>query len=215
MNRTLGIVLIVWNVILTALLGWSVSCNKVSAGSNGSPDETSVVVSSRDSTDLKDARIAFFFIDSLREHLDLMKERGAHYKNEAQRLSDQWDKELGKAQAEAQALGQKDPTYSTKAEMEADQRHMDELQQKIGELKQNSEVRMQQLEMDILAEVSSQIEAFLKEYNATAKYDYIISVEPGGQIWVGNQDLDISEDMIAGMNAQYKAKKDVAADKLK
>lgn len=215
MNRTLGIVLVAWNVVLTALAAWALSRSSsgpAPASVDLSP-EGALPITARDSTGLKDARIAFFFIDSLRENLDLMKERSAHYKSESQRVEAQWNKELGKAQTEFQELAGKDPTYMTVAEKEATSRRMDELQQRIAELKHNSETRMQQLEMDILAEVSSEIEAFLKEYNETAHYDYIISVEPGGQIWVGNADLDISQDMIAGMNARHRARKDVPADK--
>jgi len=32
-------------------------------------------------------------------------------------------------------------------------------------------------------------------------------VQNGGQVWVGNKDLDISNDLIAGLNARYQASK--------
>lgn len=215
MNRTLGIVLVVWNVVLTGLAGWALTrggtapASTTAAQAGSAPGAPAI----RDSLPAKDARIAFFLIDSLREHLDLMKERSAHYKSEGARVEAQWTKELGKAQSEFQELAAKDPTYMTMSEKEAASKRMDELQQRIAELKHNSEMRMQQLEMDILAEVSAEIGSFLKEYNEEARFDYIISVEPAGQIWVGNPGLDISNDMIAGMNARHRARKDVPVDK--
>ena len=161
----------------------------------------------RDTAVLADASVAYFFMDTLRAHMDLLKERTAHFKNAGRRLESQWQNELAKAQTEADQLTSKDHTYSTKAELETDRGRLAELDGKIGELKHKSEERMANLEMEILAEVSTEIEAFLKEYNKTRGFDYIISVEPGGQVWVGNPDLDVSQDIIAGMNARHKASK--------
>lgn len=217
MSRTTGLLLIVWNVILSVLLGWSLlrkapTAESAAATEDAPADDTTLVVNaSRDTSVLKDARIAYFFLDTLRAHMELLKEREAHYKSEGQRLEGSWQKQLAKAQAEADQLMNKDHTYSTKAEMAADQERLQELEQTIAQQKQTSEERMQRLELDILAEVSSEIEDFLADYNETAGFDYIISVEPGGQVWVGNPDLDISQQVIDGMNARHRAKKKPAA----
>lgn len=47
------------------------------------------------------------------------------------------------------------------------------------------------------------IQAFLKEYNKTKKYDYIIS-KAGDNLLVANSKYDITNDVINGLNKRYK-----------
>lgn len=218
MSRSLGIVLLIWNAILTALLAWALMRTRATpAADPATSDEAGVARAThaleRDTTRRPDARIAFFYMDSLRKHLDLLQERSAHYKKEGQRLEDQWQNELAKAQGRYEELVNKDRTYSTQAEIKTDKEELERLDAKIGELKQRSEERMARLEMEILAEVSKEIEEYLKEFNAQAGFDYIVSLEPGGQIWPGDPGLDVTQRIIDGLNARHKAGKNVPVDK--
>lgn len=210
MSSTLGRLLIGWNILLTGLLAWALlRTPAVDAGNedDGTVEEVVLPPRERDTTALQDARIAYFFMDSLRSGLDLLKERSEQYRKEGQRLEGNWRAEYAKAQARYEELMKKDHTYSTQAELKADQQELEGLERRIAELKQSSEERMARMETDMLREISSEVEGFLKEYNETASFDYIISVEPGGQVWVGNPDLNVTEDILNGLNARYRAKK--------
>jgi outer membrane protein len=101
----------------------------------------------------------------------------------------------------------KDHTYSTKAELQADEAELQGLMGKIQEMQANSEQRLANLEVEMLSKISEDIMEFLKEFNKTAGYDYIFSVQSGGQIWVGNPDLDISNAVISGLNQRHRTSK--------
>ena len=65
-------------------------------------------------------------------------------------------------------------------------------------------------------EMRDSIQAFLKVYNKTKKYDYIFSRQ-GDNILLANKKFDITKEVVAGLNKRYKAKPDVkkvSADKI-
>ncbi len=209
MNKNTTLLLILWNVVLSALLGWTlmrsapVSGDNTSTSSAGTKPAHATVP--RDSSALADARIAFFMVDSLRNGLDLLKDNKSTLAGEEGRLQARMDKEMARAQRRSQELMSKDHSYSTKAEVEADEREFRKLENDMRQLAAESEEQLMRLGEKMAVNFSKELQAFLEEYNKTAGYDYIISVEPGGQIWVGNQDLDLTEAVIEGLNDRYRS----------
>lgn len=212
MSKNTGLLLIVWNVVLTALAGWLLikGTGKHAAGGDGDAVLTDTVLApsvARDTSALSNARIAYFSMDSLREHLDLLKDRFAHLASEGKKAQRNWEKRMSDAQAEADQLLSKDETYMTQAEREADARRLQDLQMETAGLKDKLENDMVRLERDLLIDFSKELDEHLTEYNRTAGFDYIISVQPDGQVWVGNRGLDITPDLLRGLNAKYQARK--------
>ncbi|MEO8069214.1 MAG: OmpH family outer membrane protein [Flavobacteriales bacterium] len=215
MSKNTSLLLIIWNVLLTALVAFGLLRGKsgpegaTSPGTSG--DDPGVVIipsdSSMDRGALKEARIAFFTLDSLQEHLELIKDQRALFQGEASRHQNKLMKRQAEAQDEANALMAKDPTYSTKAEQEKDMMRLQQLDAELKELQASSADAMDQLEMRIMGDMTTALKEFLEEYNKTAGFDYVIMMQPGGQVWPGNPGLDISNDVIAGMNARYAEKK--------
>lgn len=78
---------------------------------------------------------------------------------------------------------------------------------KVQQLQAEGEEQLARLEARILQEISDELKSYLEEYNKTAGFDYIFSVQNGGQIWVGNEQLDITDDLVNGLNARYRAGK--------
>ena len=81
------------------------------------------------------------------------------------------------------------------------------LQQQYQKRKLELDQEMQKLQQDRMAELRKQVEEFLKEYNKSKKYSYILSYEPGFIIYYKDSAYDITGDLISGLNTQYKAKK--------
>jgi outer membrane protein len=50
-------------------------------------------------------------------------------------------------------------------------------------------------------EIHSLLDSFLTEYNKTKGYDYILTYTRSGQIMFADKRLDITQDVIEGMNA--------------
>jgi outer membrane protein len=66
-------------------------------------------------------------------------------------------------------------------------------------------------------EVHKNVVNYIKEYNKTSQYHYVMMYtdNPGGFLIVANDSLDITNDIVEGLNAQYKAKKEANNSKKK
>jgi outer membrane protein len=207
-----NLLLILWNLVLTGLVAWLALKPKpdsaIAATAPGESDPApQVIAMARDSGALKEARIAHFHMDSLRRKYDLIAERNKRFNSEASRLESGLQKKQDEARQRYQELMSKDQTYSTKAEMERDETELRELMAKLQQMQSEGEERMARMEAEMLTEISKELEEYLAAYNATAGFDYILSIQGGGQIWVGNQGLDITEDLVNGLNARHRAGK--------
>lgn len=216
MTRNTSLLLIIWNVLLTLLLGWTLMRTPTTtntSSTNGIPlaedGETAVVVPSviRDSSALKDARIAYFRMDTLQRRFELIKEKDNSFRSEGKRLEDNLKKELDKAQQRYEELMTKDQTYSTNEEKRRDEAELQQLGMRVQQLQAQGEDQLARLEASMLQEISDELKAFLEEYNKQAGFDYIFSVQNGGQVWVGNENLDITDDLVNGLNARHRARK--------
>ena len=61
-------------------------------------------------------------------------------------------------------------------------------------------------------EMRDSIQSFLREYNRTKKFDLILS-KAGDNILLANKAMDITNDVIAGLNKRYKPRKDIISNK--
>lgn len=206
MSKNTSLLLIVWNIVLSALLGWSLLRKAPEAPVAEAVTEGAIVPSApivRDSASMANERIAYFHMDSVQQRFDLVKEQSDRYRAEGLRLESGLKTEMNKAQKRYEQLMAKDHTYSTKAEVQADEMELQGLMGKIQELQSNGEQRLSQLEVEMLTRISDEIMQFLTEYNKSAGFDYIFSVQSGGQIWVGNPALNISDEVIGGLNERH------------
>lgn len=211
MSKNTTLLLVLWNALLSAGLGWSLMRQPAvttSTTSDPVPQEppTAPMVN-RDTSSLKDARIAFFLMDSVQAKYELIAEKDKRFRSEGQRLENSLKNEMSKAQARYDELMRKDHTYSTQAEMAKDEQELQQLMARIQSQQASSEEQLAKLEAEMLTEITKELREYLEVYNRTAGYDYIFSVQNGGQIWVGNKGLDISEDLINGLNQRHRSGK--------
>ncbi len=211
MSRTLTLLLIFWNIVLSILLGYALTKGRSPAQiaerdpapdiEQADPSPSSTAVS--DTSARIDARIAYFSMDSVENNYTLVKESADRVRAEGRRLETELGKEIQRAQGRAQELATKDHTYSTQAQIQADQEEFQKLEMQIQELRMKSQDRIDELQMRMLGEIAKEVEDFLKEYNQRASFDYIFSIQEGGQIWVGNNELDITADVVNGLNQRH------------
>ena len=215
MNKSTGTLLIVWNVVLSGLLGWALLRTPSTPGNTNSvagADSTSFVmpVIQRDTAALKEARIAYINTDSLQEQFDLVKEREEHFRSEGRRMEGALADKMDKAKARYNELMSKDQTYSTQEQMQADENELKGLSDEIQNQQATSQERLDKMQMDMMKEITDELVGYLKDYNKTAGFDYVFSIQSGGQIWVGNEGLNITSDVLQGLNAKHRAKKAAA-----
>ncbi|MBK8226857.1 MAG: OmpH family outer membrane protein [Flavobacteriales bacterium] len=210
MIKPLPTFLVIWNLALTGVVAWLLVSRNGAVETSKPPQEevTSEMISANgDSSAIEHARIAFFRMDSLRLGYELIKEKDQRYITEGRRLEAGLLAEQAKARERYQELMQKDQTYSTKEEMQRDEAELRGLMEKLQGMQADGEERLARMEAEMLKEIAAELEEYLKEFNATAGFDYIFSVQGGGQIWVGNEGLDLTQQLVDGLNARHRAAK--------
>lgn len=214
-KRFLLLLLVTWNFILTGLIIWSLARNRVPDRllqqrlerlQTEDPGMGDQLAGGSDTTALLHARIAYFMMDSLQQNYELVKESAARVRSEGQRMEGQLQREMQKAQARYAELVNKDHTYSTQAELKADQAEVEKLAEKIQRLQDDAHDQLESMQTKLLTQIAAELKEHLEQYNKTAGFDYIFSIQDAGQIWVGNKGLDITADLVKGLNAKHRAR---------
>ena len=99
--------------------------------------------------------------------------------------------------------------FTTRDEVERAQASIDKEQRDLAELadRLQSEFAMEQARIN--EEARDSIQSFLKRYNKTKKYDYVM-VKAGDNLLVANAKYNITNDIVKGLNKRYKIKPEVA-----
>lgn len=105
--------------------------------------------------------------------------------------------------------------FTTRDELERAQNQLAKEQQDLAELDQRLTNELASENAKLNAELRDSIQAFLKVYNKSRKYDYILSKLGDNILWA-NKKYDITKEVIAGLNKRYKkAKPEAAKDEKK
>jgi outer membrane protein len=161
------------------------------------------------SKDMKTAgnnfRMAYFNLDSLEAHyqyfkdvLDQVKGKENEMNAELSGIEKGYQKKITEWQKKA-------PTMSQTESQEA--------QQEYAQMQQNYQIRKQTLQESLLkhnedmkADIRKKIEDYLKEYNKDKGYNYIISYEANSFIYIRDTANNITDELVSGLNANYKKK---------
>lgn len=179
------------------LLGLRMSENKKGSTAN--------VASKEQLTDTK-GRIAYVNIDTLEANYEYLKnkkkdfeERKKSMSSELENSQRQFQQDYVSAERKAQAGTLTQAEYETIAK-------------RLQQMKQSLEAREAALTEKLLAEqdefnkdLQKRLDEFLAVYNQDKNFDYILSYSKAlGFIMLANDQLDITADVVAGMNESYK-----------
>ncbi len=155
-------------------------------------------------TGSQSCKIAYFEMDSVTNSFSMVKD----VKDELAREEDQINKELSglqKTYTDRLSHYQKQAQTMSQVESERANRDMLQLQERIRGKQQELDQRYQDLKMRKMQDIKSRIEDYLKEYNKTKGYSYILAYEPG-MIFYRDTVYDITQDLLKGLNERYKKK---------
>jgi outer membrane protein len=170
-------------------------------------EKKSVIHTSKNvSTGRNDFRIAYFDIDSLQEKYEYFKDVSGQMKEKEAGLTSQMDALQNSYQKRLKELQEKGPTM-TQAEGEAAQREVAQMQQKFQQRQMTMEQDLKKHQVDLMTDVRNKIENYLKDYNKERGYAFILSYEPGFMLYYRDSVYDITNDVINGLNEQYKREK--------
>lgn len=151
-------------------------------------------------------RIAFVDIDTFEAHYEYLKAKRADFTKRQEAMQAELERSAAQLRANAQEFQQKVQSGNiSQSEGEATQK-------KLMQMDKSLQLREQSLTEQLLKEknefndkLHESLDNFLADYNKDGKYDYIFSYSRvGSQILYTNKDLDITDDVIKGMNDRAK-----------
>src|SRR5688500_11083641 len=194
--------LLAWNIILSLLVAFLLF-KQISPGKKTGTTRTKIG-NSDTSTFNGQFKMAYFEMDSIASHFSLVKDLKTELDKKEKAMSDEITRKTKEIQEKInyyQNLDQNNklsPEQSQSANIEI--KNMDDA------LKN----RRQQLDQDYNSyvmtkqnEIKSKIEDFLKEYNKSRNFSYIVSYEQG-LFYFKDTAYDITSDVIKGLNQKYK-----------
>lgn len=96
----------------------------------------------------------------------------------------------------------------TRSQAETQQQALAEREQNLRNLSQQKQLEMQEEEAVMLRKVMDAIQTYLVAYNKTHNYALILNTQASSVVLIGNPSLDITNDVLKGLNEEYiKSKK--------
>lgn len=184
----------------------SASCGNTAANDSTAIEKQVVLTP----TDIKESKIVYVNSDILNEEYDFVKDLVAAARSKQEKLESAYEAKAKKFQEDYTALQEK-ASQGLLSENQANAAQTDLIKRK--EELDKMELQLQSMMEEIQKsneEVRKNVIDYINEYNKTGQYNFILTYTdtPGGFLLLANDSLDITKDIVAGLNAQYKAKKE-------
>ena len=152
-------------------------------------------------------RIAYVDYDSLLLKFNLAQEMQKELIRKEMSINNIIEKERKTLQEEAAAFETK-VQNNVFATQERAQAEYEKIMKKDQELLQRSQAMIAEFEKESItksSEVTQSIMDYIKEYNSDAKFDFILT-KMGGNMLYANAALDITDEVVKGLNAKHSVK---------
>jgi outer membrane protein len=150
--------------------------------------------------------IAYVDIDTLQENYSYFKAKKTELENKQKAMENEFGNLARKFEQDVMALQQKAQSGGmTQSEMETAQKTMAQRQQNLEKKRSDMGEQLLKTNEDFNKNLQKQLDDYLAEYNKDKGYDYILSYAKGGSILVANPDLNITKDVLEGMESKIKA----------
>lgn len=181
-----------------------VSCNKKEA-----PKGEAVVKANQEAaTKSSGSTIAYVEIDSLLTQYEFCVKEKAALEAKTKQYEAQINAKMAqfqKASADFQEKVQSG-AFTSQAQGEAAQKQLMRLQQEGAKLQQDVQQKMLKAQEKFNKSLRDSVQSFLKDYNKDKRYDMILSKQ-GDNVLYANSELDITQEVVEGMNKRYQEKK--------
>lgn len=195
--------ILIWNVILTLVAGYLL-ISKFSGQSKGGVKGKAV----KDSLNAGGQfRMAYFEMDSVAANFDLVKEVKAELAKKENDINSELDRRTKDFQQRYSVLQNKAQAGNmSQAELDAATAEIKKLDDDIKTRRQQLDQEYNQLMASRQNDIKTKIENYLREYNKTKNFSYIISYEQG-LFYFKDTAFNITADVIKGLNSFYKPAK--------
>ncbi|RYZ53314.1 MAG: OmpH family outer membrane protein [Sphingobacteriales bacterium] len=152
-------------------------------------------------------RIAFVDIDSFENNYNYLKAKREEFNKRQLAMQSELERSAQQFQNNAEAFQQKMQSGNiSQAEGEATQRKLMQMQQTLRMREQTLTEQLLKEKDEFNQSLHSDLDSFLTEYNKDRRFDYILSHSKAGgsPILFAEPSLNITDDVIKGMNARKK-----------
>ena len=153
-------------------------------------------------------KLAYVNIDSFENNYTYMKTRQEEFKKRQEQVESELQHSFQQLQADAADVQKKAQAGTlTQAEYNMAEKRLMQLQQSLETRKQTLSEQLMKERDEFNKDLKADFDAFFEEYNKTHHYDFIYYYSPAGSsLLYVNKQLDITKEVIEGMNAKAKNK---------
>ncbi|MFZ4753540.1 MAG: OmpH family outer membrane protein [Chitinophagaceae bacterium] len=147
-------------------------------------------------------KIAYVDIDTLEANYDYLKKKKAEFETRQKNIDAELERMANTLQNEYIALQKKAQNGElSQSEGEAAQQRLMQKQNELENKRSTLGNKYLKDQEDFNKEIHDNLHEYIKEYNEEMGYDYILSYSKDGSILYANDALDITRDVIDGMNS--------------
>ncbi len=178
----------------------------VSVSSCNSSNKPAVPAAPTESSSGASGKIAYVNIDTLEARYEFLKTKREQFKSKQEQMEGELEHSYQQMQSDAAELQKKaEAGQLTQAEGEAAQKRLMQMRQSLETRKQALTEQLLKDQESFNKDLKTRLDAFLEEYNKTHHYDYILSYSASGSILYANKQMDITKEIVDGMNAGSKS----------
>jgi outer membrane protein len=195
---------LVFNVILGIAVAvlYYLHFSNPSAGVDSQKESKSKAIS-MPKIKLKSTPLVYVNADSLWENFTLVKQMRKEMEFEKKKFETKFEADYHKLESDYLALRDKAETLSQEEGMMKQQELMAR-EQKLTEFRQTEAERLAKLEADKTDKIQKTITEYLTEQYSKSNYAYILGYSAGGGILFANDSLEITNEVVDGLNATLK-----------
>ncbi|MFZ6052787.1 OmpH/Skp family outer membrane protein [Halocola ammonii] len=155
----------------------------------------------------KDLVIAYVNSDSIDANYKYLKEKEDELIQRTRQSDARVKREMNKAQNRYNELMQKAQSggFTSEQEYIDAEAEVAELQQQIERLRTEEANSLSQVQRELQMQFSEKVNDFLDRYSDDRDIDIILSYMPGGQLLWASDSLEITEEVLEGLNREYEA----------
>jgi len=197
--------LIILNVILLIAVGFLFYMHFDSANNGAKLQNKTEQKDPIDSLSQGSCRIAYFEMDSVAANFEKAKEMQGELEKKEEKMNSEMNRLQNQYQQKYINFQQHGATM-TSSQLDAARNELGQLDQTIKDTKASMDQDYKTYYVQTQQEILSMIRKFCSEYNKDKKYAIIISNEPG-LVFYKDSTMDITKDLLYGLNKMYGKKK--------
>jgi len=149
-------------------------------------------------------KIGYYHNDSINENYKLIDAITKDIESEVKKISTGFEQKVKNFENWARSYDEKmRNNMLISSEIEKFQQQYQQRQMELEQEQQNLQMRVQQIQNENLLKAFNRVEDFCKRYAEENGYDLILQYAKGGQIMYISASMDITSDIVKGLNAEY------------